>query len=220
VIAIIRVLVVDDSPGLAQDLLLALPRRAPIRILGPVADADEALEVVRGGLADVVVVDLDRDDGRGSEIVNAIRDADELVRVLASSRVAGPDTVTLALAAGACGMLPPKRDRTLIDVFRRAAAGELVLPASDLPRLVDRLRHALPEPTGPERLAMLTQREDEILRALAEGRATADIARELGISPLTVQSHVKNVMAKLGVHTKVEAVRMIWRHARAGSRTA
>ena len=52
------------------------------------------------------------------------------------------------------------------------------------------------------------------------GGATADIARDLGISPLTVQSHVKNILAKLGVHTKVEAVRMIWRYGRAGSRTA
>ena len=67
---------------------------------------------------------------------------------------------------------------------------------------------------------MLTQREQEILRALAEGHPTADIARDLGISPLTVASHVKNIMAKLGVHTKVEAVRLIWRHGRAASRTA
>ena len=67
---------------------------------------------------------------------------------------------------------------------------------------------------------MLTHREQEILRALSEGQAAVDIARELGISPLTVQSHVKNIMAKLGVHTKVEAVRMIWQYGRAGSRTA
>jgi DNA-binding NarL/FixJ family response regulator len=217
VIESIRVLVVDESPGLAQGLMLALPRRGPISVLGPVADACEALAAIREGLADLVLVAIDRADGRGAEVVSAIRDANQQVRVLASSRTVGPDTVTLALAAGACGMLPPQRDRTLVEVFRRAVAGELVLPAEDLPRLVDRLRSARPEPSGPERLAMLTHRENEILRALSEGRATADIARDLGISPLTVQSHVKNILAKLGVHTKVEAVRMIWRHGRAGS---
>jgi DNA-binding NarL/FixJ family response regulator len=216
----IRVLVVDESQGLAQGLMLALPRRGPVSVLGPVADVPEALAAIRDGLADLVLVDLDRADGRGAEIVGAIRDAGDQVRVLASSRVVGPDTVTLALAAGACGMLPPQRDRTLVEVFRRAVAGELVLPAEDLPRLVDRLRSARPEPSGPQRLAMLTHRESEILHALSDGRTTPDIARELGISPLTVQSHVKNILAKLGVHTKVEAVRMIWRHGRASSRTA
>jgi len=216
----IRVLVVDESPGLTQDLMLGLPRRGPISVLGPVADASEALQAIRDGLADLILVVIDRADGRGAEFVSAIRDAGEQVRVLASSATAGPETVTLALAAGACGMLPPQRDRTLVEVFRRAVAGELVLPAADLPRLVDRLRSARPEPSGAQRLAMLTNREQEILRALSEGQATADIARELGISPLTVQSHVKNVMAKLGVHTKVEAVRMIWQYGRTGSRTA
>ena len=208
----IRVLVVDDGSELTQGLLLALPSAGPIRVLGPIADAAEALEVIREGRADLVLVDLDRLDGRGIEIVSAIRDARADVRVLASSRISGADAATLALAAGACGLLPPQRDRSLIDVFRRAYAGELVLPAEDLPRLVDRLRGPGTSPSGPERLATLTRRECEILSGLSEGRSTTELALELGISPLTVQSHVKNILAKLGVHTKVEAVRMVWQH--------
>ncbi len=208
----IRVLVVDDRSELTQGLLLALPSAGPIRVLGPVADVAEAVEVVREGRADLVLVDLDRLDGRGIEIVSAIRDARADVRVLASSTISGTDAATLALAAGACGLLPPQRDRSLIDVFRRAYAGELVLPAEDLPRLVDRLRAPGTPPSGPERLATLTRRECEILSGLSEGRSTTELALELGISPLTVQSHVKNILAKLGVHTKVEAVRMVWQH--------
>jgi DNA-binding NarL/FixJ family response regulator len=208
----IRVLVVDLRPGLTQDLILALPRRGPVRVMGPVAEAGEVLAMVRGGMADLVLVDLDRADGRGAELVASIREADAQVRVLAVTRRTEPETATLALAAGACGELPPQRDRSLIAVFRRAMAGELVLPAVDLPRLVDRLRTASLDPPEAERLADLTSREREILAALAEGRSTPEIAEDLGISPMTVQSHVKNILAKLAVHTKVEAVRMAWRH--------
>lgn len=216
----IRVLVVDESPGLVQGLTLALPKQGPVHVLGPVADVTEALAVLREGLADLVLVDLDRADGRGAEVVGAIRDG-AAARVLVASRSAGPETATIALAAGACGLLPPQRDRSLVNVFRRAMAGELVLPAAELPQIVDRLRDGRSEPSGPERLGTLTHREREILGALAEGRSTAELAIDLGISPLTVQSHVKNILAKLCVHTKVEAVRMVWRHGLGStSRTA
>ena len=70
-------------------------------------------------------------------------------------------------------------------------------------------------------LASLTDRETEILALLADGMSTRDVAERLDISPLTVQSHVKNILAKLGVHTKVEAVRIAWRHGlHTASRTA
>lgn len=207
----IRVLVVDERPELTDGLVRALPPRGPVRLIGPVAEADDALGILREGTVDLVLVDLDRTDGRGAEFVGLFRDADHRVRVLAATRSPGSDGATLALAAGACGVLPPERDRSLVSVFQRAVAGELVLPAHDLPRLVDRLRLARTERSESELLMTLTLREVEILRALTEGRSTQDIAQRLDISPLTVQSHVKNILAKLGVHTKVEAIRIAWR---------
>jgi DNA-binding NarL/FixJ family response regulator len=217
----IRVLIVDPRPGLAQSLILGLPPRGPIRVLGPVADAPEALLLLAAEEAEVVVVEVERADGRGTEVIRAIRGAQPAVRVLASGGGADLQSATRALAAGACGVLPPQRDRSLIRVFRRALAGELVLPAAALPRLVDGLGSHPEGLAEPERLATLTPREHEILRSLAGGMSTADVAQSLGISPLTVQSHVKNVLAKLGVHTKVEAVRVAWRHGLGvASRTA
>ncbi|HEY5860485.1 MAG TPA: response regulator transcription factor [Actinomycetota bacterium] len=208
----IRVLVVDESPGLTQGLILSLPRHGPVYVLGPVPDAPEALAALEEGLADMVLVDLDRADGRGAEVVGAIRDGGGRVRVLAASGHTGgrddPEVIAMALAAGACGVLPSERDRSLIDVFRRAFAGELVLPAADLPRLVDRLVSS----NGSHGLTSLTARERQILCSLADGGSTVEIATTLSISPLTVQSHVKSILAKLGVHSKVEAVRLAWRH--------
>jgi two-component system nitrate/nitrite response regulator NarL len=98
----------------------------------------------------------------------------------------------------------------MLSAFRRALAGELVLPAVHLPSLVDRLRGSR-DASAADRLDFLTSREIEILRALADGSSTIEIARSLGIRPMTVQSHVKNILAKLGVHSKVEAVTLAWR---------
>jgi DNA-binding NarL/FixJ family response regulator len=210
----IKVLVVDERPGLTQGLLLALPRRGHVRVLGPVSEVAAAREAIDRGLADVIVVDLDREDGLGIAIVAALRDADEGACILVATRSESPDVAAVALAAGARGVLPNDREaHPLIDAFRRARAGELVLPARDLPFLVDRLRER-GAPGRDERalLASLTGRETEILALLADGMSTRDVADRLDISPLTVQSHVKNVLAKLGVHTKVEAVRIAWRH--------
>lgn len=206
-----RVLVVDESPGLAQGLVLALRRRGAFEVLGPVADEAAALEALAAAAVDLVVVGLDRVDGRGVAIVAAIREAGG-VRVMAATRRPASADVELALAAGACGVLPVDRDPAhLVSAFRRALAGELVLPVEDLPTLVDRLWQARARRTERALLATLTHREQEILEALAGGGTTNEIAAALGISRATVQTHVKNVLGKLGVHSKVEAVGTAWR---------
>jgi two-component system nitrate/nitrite response regulator NarL len=123
-----------------------------------------------------------------------------------------PEIIADALAAGACGYVPKTRAvDELMDVVRRAAAGELVMPAGDLAAVVGQLLGTRPT-TGETALRRLTPRETEILCSLAEGRTTTQIAQVLGISALTVQSHVKSILAKLGVHSKIEAVTLAWRH--------
>jgi DNA-binding NarL/FixJ family response regulator len=141
---------------------------------------------------------------------------------MVASRVATGPTIELALAAGACGVVPTQRDATsLIDALRRACAGELVLPADELPNLVERMHAARAGAGGGRLLATLTARERQVLTALAEGATTDGIAFDLGISPATVQTHVKNILSKLGVHSKVEAVGAAWRAGLAlGARSA
>ena len=103
-------------------------------------------------------------------------------------------------------------DGSLVELFRRALAGELVLPAEDLSLLVDRITSSVatireaPTPWGGS--PVVSARSCRRSRA----GASADVAEAFGISPLTVQSHVKSILAKLGVHSKVEAVRIAWRH--------
>jgi DNA-binding NarL/FixJ family response regulator len=99
-----------------------------------------------------------------------------------------------------------------MDLVRRAAAGELIMPEADLAQVLERLRIGQAGPQAEAALERLTPRETEILRALAAGNTIGEIAVALGISAMTVQSHVKNILAKLGVHSKIEAVTLAWRH--------
>jgi DNA-binding NarL/FixJ family response regulator len=218
----IRVLVVAPEGHLARNLSRSLPPRGPVSVLGPVGDEADAIEALSTNEVDLVVVDLDRADGRGTEVIASIVRAGGTGRVLAASERATPDVAAGALTAGASGVLPADRRGPLVDAFRRALAGELVLPADELSRLVDRMTsNGAGASRDADLVDTLTTRERDILRTLAAGASTADVAEAFGISPLTVQSHVKSILAKLGVHSKVEAVRIAWRHGLAkASRTA
>jgi two-component system, NarL family, nitrate/nitrite response regulator NarL len=207
----IRILLIAESPGSTQDLLLAIRRRTGFRLLGPVPDESAALEFLSDAQADIIVVELDRLDGRGVSIVSEMRTRTQ-IRVMAATRHPAAPAVELALAAGACGVLAADRDpSSLVSALRRAVAGELVLPAEDGPVRVDQLRDAHPWRARRDLLITLTEREREVIEAILAGGTTTGIALELGISPTTVRTHVKNILRKLGVHSTIEAVGVAWR---------
>jgi DNA-binding NarL/FixJ family response regulator len=207
----IRILVIGESLGLTQDLLLAFRRRTGFHVLGPVPDETAALALLSEAQPDIIVVELDRLDGRGVAIVSEMRSQTQ-IRVMAATRHPAAPAVELALAAGACGVLPADRDpSSLVNAFRRAAAGELVLPAEDRPVRMDQLQEVRVRRAHQDLLTTLTEREREVIEAIACGGTTTGIALEFGISPATVQTHVKNILRKLDVHSKVEAVGVAWR---------
>jgi DNA-binding NarL/FixJ family response regulator len=201
----LTVVVAEQGTALTHELTLAC-RGKHVEVLGPVKEPEEVRRTVRTVGAAVVLTEA---------VPPAIRELVVLlpsVRVLAMTDTADPGASAAAIAAGAAGVLERGADRrVLVDGLRRAAVGELVLPASHLAALVHLVDtpHAGDNPR--DRMRKLTRREREILSLLAQGRTTSDIARTLSISVLTVQSHVKNLLAKLGVHSKVEAIRYAWR---------
>jgi DNA-binding NarL/FixJ family response regulator len=207
----ITVLVVDDDPVLVEGLSGRLP--SGISVTGPIDDAAEAAVRCGDGSVDLAIVDLDRADERGLELVGTLRDACDQARVLVMTDRVGSDLVAGALGAGACGFMAKSAGTDeVVQTFRRAIAGELVLPASDLALVVRRLDRRGPDVSNADRLASLTNRENEILQALCDGRSTNEVAGAFGISRMTVQSHVKNILSKLGVHSKIEAVTLAWRY--------
>jgi DNA-binding NarL/FixJ family response regulator len=138
--------------------------------------------------------------------------ASSRARMLAVTESSAPVVAHRALGLGACGVVARGADiRTLIESLIRARAGELVLPSHMLGDIVSRLTIDGSPGSLSARISLLTVREREILIALADGDPALQIAQRLGISPQTVQSHVKNVLSKLGVHSKLEAVGLAWR---------
>ena len=207
----IRVLVFDGDTRLVEGLRKTLP--VGVHVIGPVDNVVGAAARCEDGSVDLAIVNLDRDDERGLEAVGSLRDACDRARVLVMTERTGADLVAGALSAGACGFLatstPPD---DIVRTFQRAIAGELVLPVSELVGVVSRLDRRGPEVSNQVRLASLTTRENEVLLALCDGRSTNDLAGAFGISRMTVQSHVKNILAKLAVHSKIEAVTLAWRY--------
>jgi DNA-binding NarL/FixJ family response regulator len=215
----IRLLVLGDA-DLAGFLGHLLPRRGRVSVLGPV-EPSEAIAAFETGEADLAVIDLDLPAGEGMRWIELLRGSTERARVLGICRDDSADLSIGALLAGACGVVPRHLPvEEMLRSLHRAVAGELVIPERDLHHVVDRIHKTLPDVTEEARIASLTAREMEVLLALTEGLATGEVAKRCGIRVMTVQSHVKSILAKLGVHSKVEAVTLAWRAGLADSRIA
>jgi DNA-binding NarL/FixJ family response regulator len=210
-LADVRVLVMEPGLGLTHDLTLAC-RHSGVSVLGPVNDLAEAELAAAEVPVDVLVLELT------GPSVQPIREAAERlggVRILVATDEVDPEVGAAVIAAGAAGLIARRLDgphpRVVSDLLRRAAAGELILPATHLTALVDLVRVSKFDQSAGQKIDALTRREREVLALLADGQTTQEVADALSISVMTVQSHVKNVLAKLGVHSKVEAIRFAWR---------
>jgi DNA-binding NarL/FixJ family response regulator len=210
---VISVLVVGDLEMFSEALALLLGREPGIRLLGGPRAAADALDASVEERPDIVLMDLDTPAVDHTDTIRSIRAASPDTKLIALSAEVGPVNVAAAVVAGACGYVPKTRAlEDIMDVVRRAAAGELIMPEADLAPVLEQLRRGQAGPQAEVAIARLTPRETEILRALAAGDTTGQIATTLGISAMTVQSHVKSILAKLGVHSKIEAVTLAWRH--------
>lgn len=205
----LSILVVGPPHAGAAALALACRRDRHLLVLGPVPDAVAAAGALAAVTADLVLVDLDRPDALGIDVLTRVRELAPAMRILATSTRVDASLAARVLTSGAVGVLSrPFRANVVRDACERATAGELILPTDELAEVVD---EALSQGAETARLSSLTARERQVLGLLAEGLGTNEIAARLGITGFTVQSHVKSILAKLAVHSKVEAVRMAWR---------
>jgi DNA-binding NarL/FixJ family response regulator len=205
----IRVLVVDDQELVRSGFCVILDAADGITVVGEAADGEAAVSQAAAHGPDVVLMDIRMPGMDGLEATRLItRDAAAAPKVVMLTTFDLDEYVYEALRAGASGFLlkdSPRHD--LIAAVRAAAAGDALLAPSVTRRLIEAFARRPPETApSPSRLASLTARERDVLMMLARGRSNAEIAVGLFVSEATVKTHVGNLLAKLGLRDRVQAV--------------
>lgn len=203
----IRVLLVDDQQLLTDALTRLLDQEADISVVG-VAASLEALGRVPAARVDVALMDYRLPDGTGAEATRMVRARWPLARVIMLTAISDDETVLDSIQAGADGYLT--KDRAIEEVVaavRAARAGEILLPRSVVLEIAARVSAArVGGDTRRVARTALTPRELEVLRALVEGLSAREICARLFIAPNTLRTHTQNIITKLQVHSKLEAV--------------
>jgi DNA-binding NarL/FixJ family response regulator len=207
--AALRVMVVDDHPiwreAIERDL-----RNAGVEVVATAGDGEQALRRLPAARPDVVLLDLRLPVLDGVETMRRIAAAHPGVHVLVLSASGEEADVLSAIKAGATGYLVKSASREeLLDAVRRTAAGDAVFTPGLAGLVLGEFRRIMTghpgrgEGAGPR----LTERETEILRLVAKGLSSRQIAERLVLSHRTVQNHTQNVLAKLQLHNRVELTR-------------
>ena len=200
----IRVMVVDDHP-LWRDAIAHDLTAAGFQVVALASDGHEALRWLPATRPDVLLLDLQLPGLDGVEIIRRVP-ALHPCHVLVLSASAEPPNVVAAVKAGASGYLLKSVSRAeLVDAITRTGRGEAVFTPSLAGLVLGEYQRIAedPGPAGPQ----LTQREREVLRLVALGLTSRQIADRLTISHRTVQNHTQNVLSKLQLHNRVELAR-------------
>ncbi|WP_316667817.1 response regulator transcription factor [uncultured Propionibacterium sp.] len=218
----IRVLVVDDQKLVRTGFDMILSLEDDIEVIGQASDGAQAVELTRTVRPDVILMDVQMPGVDGIEATRTII-GEQLAKIIMVTTFDRDDYVFEALAAGASGfVLKNSGPDELVSAVRAVARGDALLSPQVTLRVIRAMAGALPRvegpgapdgsPAGPRRPSELTEREIDVLRALARGLSNAEIAAELFVSEATVKTHVSNLLAKLCLRDRVQAVAWAFRH--------
>jgi two-component system response regulator NreC len=208
--ALIRVVVADDHALLRRSMRLLLDSEGDVELIAEAEDLTSAARQVQGTHPDVLVLDLTMPGGSSIEAIGRLREEAPETQIVVITMDDSPVFAQRAIAAGALGYVSKElADIELPGAVRAAAAGEQFVS----PRLAARL-DALNRSLAENRL---TPREVEVLRLIAFGHTSVEIARKLHLSPRTVETHRAHVHRKLGLSTRAELVRYALRRGLLGS---
>lgn len=214
---VIRVLIVDDEALVRSGFELILGAADDIEVVGAV-DGDEAVDIIRRERPDVVLLDIRMPGRSGLDVLADIRDDPDRPVIGILTTFDTDEHIARALQGGASGFLvkdtPPEH---LAAMVRSLAAGGVVLSPQVSRTLVDGYVGA-PDLDAAERVALLTERERDVLEHLPTGESNAEIGKRLHLSGATVKDHVSAILAKLSVSSRLEAALIAERARRGGDR--
>lgn len=200
----IRVLLVEDHRMVREALREALTKAPDIEVIGEAGDARECLELAGTLAPQVIVLDIRLPDLNGIEVAARLRDAGNAARIVALSAFSDKRFVTEMLRSGASAYVTKSAAGTELErAIRAVAAGQGYFSPEIAGTLVADLRDRKPD----EVPSALSEREGEVLRLIAEGLRSPEIAGRLDITVATVEVHRRNIMRKLGVRTVAELTR-------------
>ena len=208
----ISVLLADDQPLLRRGFRMILEAEGDLTVVAEAADGEEAVDLARRHAPDVVLMDIRMPGLDGIEATQSITAADTHVRVLVLTTFDLDEYAFGALRAGASGfLLKDVRPAELVAAIRTVAAGDAVISPRVTRRLLEEYTRVLPLSASQmqeryPQLSALTEREREVLIAVARGLSNAEIAASLFVSEATVKSHVGRILAKLGLRDRVQVV--------------
>jgi DNA-binding NarL/FixJ family response regulator len=204
----VRILVAGSHPLIRGVVRVACTQVEGSDVVGDAERAEDVGPAVAALTPDLLVLDLDLDDGKGLSVLGRLRDDGFGGLVLLLADRADGAAVLEALRLGAAGYLPKSEGlRGLAEALRRVVGGERVLtPELERAARSELGRYARQAREGSRAGSNLTEREHDVLTLLAEGLTMRQIGRRLGISARTVETHVAKIYRKLGATTRVDAV--------------
>lgn len=215
----IRILVVDDHTLFRRGLIALLTRDPQLQVVGDAADAGEALRRAQELQPDLILLDNHLPGVNGVDALPSLLEAVAGVRVLMLTVSEDEEDLAAALRGGACGyLLKTIEGDALVDAITRAVHGESVVAPEMTGKLFAAYRGAAStglraaKATVATPMALLSPREQDILRGIARGASNKEIGRDLGIAETTVKAHVQNVLRKLNVASRVQAAVIATEH--------
>jgi PAS domain S-box-containing protein len=208
----VRVLLVDDHAAIREAIALAFAQDDEFIVAGQAGSLAEARGLLDG--VDVAVLDLELPDGDGADLIEDLHDRDPRIQTLVLSAHADRASVARAVQKGAAAVLGKTTHlHEIVSAVRRMRAGESLMPLDEVVELLRFAGRRRERELDERRLIeTLTAREREVLQLLAAGLDSAAIAARLHISPRTQRNHVGNILAKLEVHSQLQAVVFALRH--------